>query len=454
MRRTFGVTRHKRWLVAAASVSFVALCVVANRAPLMRAVVAYEVCHARIFIPPPMSSESAWHRFTESTRFYWDFADFVMARNNRLKRFKPALEPLVKEIARRQSSGEEMEYSLHLYREVRWLLNFTAKDKETQAQIAELRDSLALSASQQHLASEQQPSDGSWGMGLTSWYLRLYYSVGQVKKCRANPQYPLTFLDRMNSPKKLTAVLNSDLMDHFTRTLEFDEEKLNETSSAMARLLFASRPIGCYTFHPGLNIAFRNFLARWQNPSDGWFGQWLVDGEGKVWKMDDLSMTFHMISDTRGQVSHLDLIAKRLLDLDDVNFPAGVRFEGHYTNHLNWDAVRIFRYAWPYLDPATRQQVRAEISKMLHWCLTESYRPDGSFKENALDDTPGDAYRYGVWFLEEAGYFQPKDRFWTDQAFPDAQVVRTSIKAKLKATGLKNPELREAYESLQAGKEE
>ena len=136
-------------------------------------------------------------------------------------------------------------------------------------------------------------------------------------------------------------------MDNFTITREFNEEKLNETSSALALILFAAQPTGCYAFYPGLNIAFRDFVARWQNPADGWWGQWLVDRQGKVWKMDDVSMTFHMISDTHGQVPHLDLIAKRLLKLDDVNFPAGVRFEGHYTNHLNWDAVKIFRYAWP-----------------------------------------------------------------------------------------------------------
>jgi hypothetical protein len=91
---------------------------------------------------------------------------------------------------------------------------------------------------------------------------------------------------------------------------------------------------------------------------------------------------------------------------------------------------------------------------MLHWCLTESYSPDGSFKENALDDTPGDAYRYGVWFLQEAGYFQPKERFWTDQDFPDAPAIHARIEAKLKATGLDDSGLSEAYESLQTGKEE
>jgi hypothetical protein len=454
MRQIFRVTRKRRWLILLTSVLIVALCVVTNRAQLMRAVIAYKISRARIFTPPPMSSESAWHRLTESAQFYWDFADFVMARNQRLKQSKPALDPLVKEIARRQSSGEEMEYSSHIYREIRWLLNFTANGKETQDKIVELRDSLTLPSSEQHLATEQQSSDGSWGLGLTSWYLRLYYSVDKVKNCRVNPKYPFSFLDRINSPEKLTVVLDSDLMDHFTTTREFSEEKLNETSSALALILFAAQPTGCYAFYPGLNIAFRDFVARWQNPDDGWWGQWLVDRQGKVWKMDDVSMTFHMISDAHGQVPHLDLIVKRLLQLDDVNFPAGVRFEGQYTNHLNWDAVKIFRYAWPYLDTATQQQARVEISRMLQWCLTESYRPDGSFRENALDDTPEDAYRYGVWFLQEAGYFQAKDRFWTDQAFPDAPAVHARIEAKLKATGLTNPGLREAYESLQAGKEE
>ncbi len=131
-----------------------------------------------------------------------------------------------------------------------------------------------------------------------------------------------------------------------------------------------------------------------------------------------------------------------------MNFPAGIRFGGHYENHLNWDAVKIFRYAWPTLDAATRDQVRAEISRMLDWCLTESYQPDGSFKVSGLDDTPGDAYRYGIWFLQETGYFNSKDRFWTDKNFPDSTTVRAHIAAKLKSTGLGDPGLREAYNDL------
>ncbi len=91
---------------------------------------------------------------------------------------------------------------------------------------------------------------------------------------------------------------------------------------------------------------------------------------------------------------------------------------------------------------------------MLDWSLTKSLQPDGSFKVSDLDDTEGDAYRYGVWFLQETGYFQRSGRFWTDQNFPDAKVVHERIEAKLKATGLKDSNLREAYESLQIGKSE
>ena len=174
----------------------------------------------------------------------------------------------------------------------------------------------------------------------------------------------------------------------------------------------------------------------------------MIDRQGRIWKMDDMGMTFHVISDLRGQVDRLDRIAKRVLTLDPVSFPAGIRFNGHYENHLNWDVVKIFRYAWPSLDETTRKQVRAEISNMLDWCLAQSYQPDGSFKVSELDDTLGDAYNYGVSFLRETGYFQREKRFWTDEDFPQANSVRERIMAKLHSIGLNDPGLKDAYESL------
>ena len=63
-----------------------------------------------------------------------------------------------------------------------------------------------------------------------------------------------------------------------------------------------------------------------------------------------------------------------------LDFPAGPRMSGHYENHLNWDLVIVFRYAWPSLDEATRARVRDHIQRMLDWCLAQSMQSDGSFR--------------------------------------------------------------------------
>ena len=446
----FTVSKYKRWFILLTVVVALAFGVYAIRAQLERAVIAASIYHAHIFTaPPPIANESRWHRLLDSAEFYWDFSEIPIARERRLKVLDPTLQPIVKEINRRQAAGDDMHYSMHIYREIRWRLNFTPDVRTTRARISDLRRSLRQPVDQK-LSREQQASDGSWGLGIDVWYLRLYYSVDETKECRPPPRYPLSFLDRMNSPEKLDAQLDSDLRNDFTKTGVFNREELDETFSAMARLLFGTRQTGCYAFHPQLKDTLRAFVERWQNPETGCWGQWLVDRQGRVWKMDDMAMTFHVISDLQGQVQHQDMIAQRLLQLDHVNFPAGIRFDGHYENHLNWDAVKIFRSAWPTLGEATRQKIKIEISKMLHWCLTDSYQPDGSFKVSDLDDTQGDAYRYGIWFLQEAGYFQRKDRFWTDQDFPDSKAVRERIEVKLKSIGLNDPALREAYDTLHA----
>jgi hypothetical protein len=427
-----------------------ALAVYSLRQQLTRALVATRIYRARVFTAPPRVQRGSWWKYSrEKICFYWDFAEVPLARQQRLRLLNPELRPLVTEINRRQTAGEDMHYSMHIYREIRWRLNFTPDVDGTRADIALLRQSLAES-NEQKLAREQQASDGSWGMGIRPWYLRLYYSVEDVKACHAPPQYPLKFLDQINSPEKLNAQLDSDLYNQFTKTGVFNREETDETFSAIARMLYATNPVNCYTFDPRLRNALVVFVQHWQNPATGCWGQWLVDREGRVWKMDDMAMTFHVVSDLHGAVEHKDMIARRLLDLDRVNFPAGILFDGHYENHLNWDAVKIFRLAWPTLDDATRERAHTEIARMLHWCLTKSYQPDGSFMVSDLDDTSGDAYRYGVWFLQEAGYFQRKDRFWTVQDFPDADQVRRRIEARLKATGLNDPALQEAFETLHA----
>jgi hypothetical protein len=410
-----------------------------------RALVAETIYREHIFTPSPdLGQESLFYRLRDETQFYWDFSEIPIARKQRLKQLDPSLLPLVAEMGRRQSHGEDMSYPAHIYREVRWRLNFTSDTSATQARIADLRQALASRS-----RPSGQASDGSLAPGLNVWYLKLYYSTDHIATCSAPPQYPLTFLDRINSPERLNNVLDVDLNNDFIHTGTFNREELDETFSALARILYPKPVTNCYPFNSQLPATLVAFVNRWQNPTTGYWGQWLIDRHGRVWKMDDMAMTFHVLSDLDGHVSHLDQIARRTIQLENTNFPGGTRFNGHYENHLNWDVVKIFREAWPSLDRNTRELASSEMSRMLTWCLTDSLNRDGSFKVSDLDDTPGDADRYGVEFLTELGYFQPKDRFWSTRDFPESKVVQTRIEVNLKSTGLKDPAIQEAYNNLE-----
>jgi hypothetical protein len=447
---TIGNKKRKRWLIFLSILLLVLIAGYFNRVRLERVVIAVTISRMHTFMPPAqLARESGWSRFWDEAAFYWDLSGLRVSREQRLAQFNLVLKPLVKQIVKRQTAGDGMAYSMHIYREIRWRLNFTDDTAATRARINDLRRSLSQPREQQ-LSNGQQAADGSWARGINEWYLKLYYSVDQLKDSTHYKYYP-AFLDRINSPDKLKARLDSDLYDNFTKTGTFNREELDETFSALARLLFATKP-PAFAFHPQLKNALQDYVNRWQNPATGCWGQWMVDRKGRIWKMDDMAMTFHVISDLHGQVGHKDKIAKRVLQLDSVEFPAGIRFDGHYENHLNWDVVKIFKYTWPALDTATRKQAAAEISKMLKWCLTKSCQPDGSFKISDLDDTMGDAYYYGVSFLADAGYFNQKDRFWTNQNFSGGAALRAKIEAKIKAIGLSDSGMKDAWDVLEGVK--
>ncbi len=251
--------KRRRWLIVLVIVLLVAIAGYLNRVLLERVVIAATIGHRHTFMPPPqLENESWWSSFGEKARFYWDASALRVGREQRLKLLNPLLRPLVKEIVRRQAAGEGMQYSMHIYREIRWRLNFTPDTAATRARIADLRRSLSQPA-EQRLATAQLPADGSWGRGINVWYLRLYYSVDHLKDS-ARLQYPPSFLDRINSPEKLKAKLDSDLYDDFTKTGIFNREELDETFSAMARLLFAGAKIG-YNFHPDLKAALKDYIG-------------------------------------------------------------------------------------------------------------------------------------------------------------------------------------------------
>lgn len=392
------------------------------RASLLRAYIGYRIARLHVLHP------EAKPGLAEKARFYWDVVALRTQRDARAREFEPQLKPLAKLISKRQSEGKNVALSVQIYREVRWWVNFTADREMTRKRIADLQASLEA-GTDQSVAQQQSESDGSWGAGYTVWFMKFYGSVNDSLAHGAVPSRPMKFLDEINAPEKLTAHLQSILRDDFMKSGVINRQELDETASGIARLLFGDVP-NSYPWQPGVKEAFLKFVDDWQNPETGCFGVWFVDREGMVWKQDDVGITFHMVSDCPGKIKHLDRISRRVLQLTSVDFPAGIRMNGHYENHLNWDVVKILRDAWPQLDEQTRGEARAELSRMLQWCLAESYQPDGSFKVSDLDDTAGDAMQYGYLFLRDVGFFSKSKRFWTDEEFPRSAEIQQKVQAR------------------------
>ena len=121
------IAKRSVWLIVFAAVLVLAAILYFSRDRLLHCAIAYRVYHAHIFTPPPPSpGESRFHRIQSDAQFYWDFAEIHIAREKRLQQVDPVLRPLVKQITLAQADGQDMHYSMHIYREIRWLLNFTS----------------------------------------------------------------------------------------------------------------------------------------------------------------------------------------------------------------------------------------------------------------------------------------------------------------------------------------
>jgi hypothetical protein len=108
-------------------------------------------------------------------------------------------------------------------------------------------------------------------------------------------------------------------------------------------------------------------------------------------------------------------------------------------NSHGYDVVRLFRIAWPQMSEADREVARAEMRKMIDFCLAH-LRPDGSF--DMLDeDTLGSSFLFPVSLLNGLGYFRPSLRFWTDdEDFPDSMRVAERVEGRIRQMGLSDTE--------------
>ncbi len=201
----------------------------------------------------------------------------------------------------------------------------------------------------------------------------------------------------------------------------------NESMSDLMRLILHDKP-STYRWHPRLKEGLMDLiLHRYRSNETGFWGTRFVRSGG-VEFVDDLSVTFHVVSYLKGDVPDLSRMVNTLLALKDLPYPVGwLRGGLRYSNHHNMDVVVLLRYGWPYLSDSQKQAVSVEIRKMVRWCLAQSLQPDGGFRTEPGEDSIEEQTYFGVAFLARAGYFDPSRRFWTTEDFPEAETHRQAI---------------------------
>jgi hypothetical protein len=348
-------------------------------------------------------------------------------------------------LVEQQRQGRRAHCARQVLQEAKWWLHQTAHQDRARAKLAELR--AMLDAGVDRHEHGQVEADGSYACCTDEWFLKLDHTIDELITLGMqweSPPHPVKLLERINSPEQLTAYLDSVLISDVRRTGVDTRTELNHSTSALARLILWQ---GTWSEIPTefeldgrLRETFLTYLdEKWQDPETGYWGTWYRTADGAVVKTTDLSITFHMVSYRDGQVQRWPEIVRTTLAIRDQEYPYGWLEDGRMTNHHNYDVVALLRLGWEHADEQQRTLARQEIAKMLDWCLAESIEPDGTFKLND-ESTLGGAFYFGTAFLNEIGYFNKANRFWTDEKFPEADALRVKIRDRLLALKLEDPE--------------
>ncbi len=371
------------------------------------------------------------------------------------KKYRHLLSPLTEEVTRRQQRGDSVNCSVQIAREAHWLINYTSYDDRVLKRLADLKES--LNEVDQSWALEQTESDGSWGACYDTWMFRLHSSIDPLKELHIagkRPKYPLKFLEPTNTPEKLHGIYDNIIVSRLEKDGVSHRSDLNYVTSSLGQLLWVPEWEGILagTDYPREQMAkelAKIVDERWQNPVTGYWGAW-YETDGKIVKSDDLSITFHIVAYRGGKVPHLEKIVATTLNLREQPYPYGWQDRGTKNNHHSYDVVKLLRYGWPYLDSFQRAAVSAEISIMLARSLRLSMDGQGRFYADAYDNF-GDAYYFGVSFLEEAGYFRRSRRFWApNTTFTGAEQVRKKIIANLEKQDSRDPMIAAALRKARA----
>jgi len=330
---------------------------------------------------------------------------------------------LAKRMLEDEAKGKKNTCGHQILFELEHLIISSANFRQIDRRIHDLEATIGVTS------SDKPDADGMWGACYEEWYLKLYATydhleaqAGEETSARPLPQ----FLARVSTPEKLTLYLDALSLSDVRHTGVDQEPEFNETLATLVQMMVRGKPQN-YSVDPALRDALMDrLLHHFRNAETGFWGE-RYRRNGREDFPSDLSLTFHVVSYLKGKVPEMPRVVDTTLAVRDLDYPVGWLWQGELWNHNNMDVAALFRLGWPEANATQRRRMAAQMKRMLDWCLHDSLQPDGSFKPIIADGSVADAQYYGTSFLARIGFFDPAQRFWTDQSFPSAPQVKARI---------------------------
>ena len=240
--------------------------------------------------------------------------------------------------------------------------------------------------------------------------------LGNLKQAGLKPKYPLYFLNRYDTGKKLKDYFRSVLYD-FSKN---NEDDLNMLITSLPTI----KSMGFHRFSKDWDDAFYECLDMWQDKKTGYWGPWFLDGR-RIIKKPELSTTFHIIrlyidkktlkiKDKKHPLKLKKRIYETTWKLKNKNYPYGWLEKGRWSSHHNWDVAWIFLALFKDLSLDQKYDIRKLFKRFLSWGLSNMI--DGGFiGYKPHKKRPGMlSTNFGVLLLRDVGYFREdiRDILW------------------------------------------
>jgi hypothetical protein len=353
------------------------------------------------------------------------------------------LDASANKLARLEAQGRNLHCSKQIFLEAKWLHRYTAHWDELDDKLERLE--LSFEEEDQEFANRQSPTTGFWGTCYESYFMRMGATVDALSTLSLagkTPRYKIRGTGEFSTGKKLLTRLQDLLISDIARTGVNNRAQLSSLITSISQGLFKdyireglerSRDARFDSKLPGLEDAFRFFLSGAQDPQTGYWGAWYII-DGKVHKTSDLSMTYHIVSYTKGKgLERWQNLITTTLAIESDPYPYGWKHREEFNNHNLYDVAKIFKYGWRHMKPSQRASISTQIQSMLDWSLSNTLGEDGRFiYKPEFSDSLADEYYFGVSFYDVIGYWNPEYRFWTDQSeFEGAMELCCQIERRL-----------------------